>query len=86
MRHSNVAIQGGETRYSFTQYSAGGLFCWVDHGFQSERAYRAGWSEARKEQEAEVGCRRWEEGMGLFMTLDELCTANRAALPPLTVP
>lgn len=86
VRHSNVAIQEGESRYSFTQYAAGGLFRWVDHGFQSERTYRAGWSEACKEDEAELGRHRWEEGMGLFMTLDELRMVNRASLPPLTVP
>ncbi|THU93006.1 hypothetical protein K435DRAFT_670982 [Dendrothele bispora CBS 962.96] len=30
IRHSNTPIGKGETRYSFTQYTAGGLFCWVD--------------------------------------------------------
>ena len=34
--HSNVAIQDGESRCSFTQYTAGGLFRWVDQGFQSQ--------------------------------------------------
>ncbi|KAJ6448977.1 hypothetical protein C8R47DRAFT_926886, partial [Mycena vitilis] len=32
LRHSNVAIQQGETRYSFTQFTAGGLFRWVNNG------------------------------------------------------
>ena len=37
--HSNVAIQKGEERYSFTSYSAGVLFRWVGYGCQSEASY-----------------------------------------------
>ena len=33
LRHSNVCLNPGDTRMSFTQYSAGGLFRWVDQGF-----------------------------------------------------
>ncbi|KAJ7823337.1 hypothetical protein B0H14DRAFT_2370197, partial [Mycena olivaceomarginata] len=33
--HSNTPIQDGEERFSLIQYSAGGLFRWVDNGFQS---------------------------------------------------
>ncbi|TFK78156.1 hypothetical protein K466DRAFT_461735, partial [Polyporus arcularius HHB13444] len=29
LRHSNTPVQEGEERMSFTQFSAGGLFCWV---------------------------------------------------------
>ncbi|KAJ7343746.1 hypothetical protein DFH08DRAFT_641160, partial [Mycena albidolilacea] len=35
--HSNTPIQDGEERFSLIQYSAGGLFRWVDNGFQSDR-------------------------------------------------
>ncbi|KAJ7678467.1 hypothetical protein B0H14DRAFT_2423310, partial [Mycena olivaceomarginata] len=38
--HSNTPIQDGEERFSLIQYSAGGLFCWVDNGFQSDRSWR----------------------------------------------
>ncbi|KAF9490854.1 hypothetical protein BDN71DRAFT_1376878, partial [Pleurotus eryngii] len=31
MRHSNTLIRDRETRYSITQYSAGGLFHWVEN-------------------------------------------------------
>ena len=34
VRHENLDIQAGETRYSLTVYSAGGLFRWVHHGFR----------------------------------------------------
>ncbi|KAJ7810494.1 hypothetical protein B0H14DRAFT_3090767 [Mycena olivaceomarginata] len=36
LRHSNVGIAEGERRYSFTQYSAAGLFRWVHNGHQSD--------------------------------------------------
>ncbi|OSD07796.1 hypothetical protein PYCCODRAFT_1441668 [Trametes coccinea BRFM310] len=39
--HSNTAVQPHETRYSMTQYSAGGLFRWVECGFQSQKAFDA---------------------------------------------
>ncbi|KAJ7870755.1 hypothetical protein B0H14DRAFT_2345549, partial [Mycena olivaceomarginata] len=38
--HSNTPIQDGEERFSLIQYSAGGLFRWVNNGFQSDRAWR----------------------------------------------
>ncbi|KAF9075291.1 hypothetical protein BDP27DRAFT_1157532, partial [Rhodocollybia butyracea] len=34
-RHGNTQIGKRETCYSFTQYSSGGNFHWVDHGFQT---------------------------------------------------
>ncbi|PBK95192.1 hypothetical protein ARMGADRAFT_905157, partial [Armillaria gallica] len=34
LEHSNVPIHKGETRYSLTQYSAAGLFRWVDNGYR----------------------------------------------------
>ncbi|KAJ7754860.1 hypothetical protein B0H16DRAFT_1722565 [Mycena metata] len=38
LRHSNVSIAAGEQRYSFTQYTAAGLFRWVDNDFRTEHA------------------------------------------------
>ncbi|KAF7970990.1 hypothetical protein HWV62_22491 [Athelia sp. TMB] len=86
LRHSNARIQKGETRYSFTQYAAGGLFRWVDHGFQPEAAYQAGWSEEREQEEIQTGHQRWQEGLKLFSTVEELRSLNRSSLPPLVIP
>jgi len=72
LRHSNVAIQPGEKRFSFTQYTAGGLFRWVDHGFQTSEDYI---SQLDGEQRAEEELRsagRWAEGINLFSTLTSL--------------
>jgi hypothetical protein len=76
LRHSNVSIRDGETRYSFTQYTAGGLFRWVDHGFQSASAYSAGRTKAQLKkhecQEEHKGAERWRMGVNLFSTLSSL--------------
>lgn len=40
LMHGNVAIGPNETRVSFTQYSAGGLFRWVYYGFRGEKALK----------------------------------------------
>lgn len=72
LRHSNTTIAKGETRYSFTQYSAGGLFRWVDQGFQKSPQY---WGSLTREEHAaarEECNERWKMGIDLFSTLDSL--------------
>ena len=36
LEHSNTSIQKEERHYSFTQYTAGRTFWWVDYGFQRQ--------------------------------------------------
>ena len=36
--HSNLPIQPGERRMSFTQYTASGMFHWVAHGYRTKEA------------------------------------------------
>ncbi|KAJ7029129.1 hypothetical protein C8F04DRAFT_1265177 [Mycena alexandri] len=72
--HSNIPIGIGEHRYSFTQYTAGGLFRWIEHGFQSEEAYFASLSPEELVKERAAARARWENGASLFCTLDELET------------
>ncbi|KAJ7924743.1 hypothetical protein B0H13DRAFT_2229941 [Mycena leptocephala] len=55
LRHSNVAIQQGETRYSFTQYTAAGIFRYVYNGFPRMRR----WSRKYRKM-------RWLEGMKMY--------------------
>ncbi|KAF7328143.1 hypothetical protein MVEN_02571500 [Mycena venus] len=71
LRHSNVAIQQGERRYSFTQYTAGGLFRWVYNGNRSDKTVieTATLEELKLREEEKL--RRWEEGLSLFMVWDE---------------
>ncbi|KAF8220097.1 hypothetical protein L208DRAFT_1335778, partial [Tricholoma matsutake] len=70
--HSNLPIQPHEIRYSFMQYAAGGLFRWVEHGFQKEESYANGSLAA--ERAAEEVCRAAHKdfGLSLFSMMDEL--------------
>lgn len=58
--HSNTRIQRNEQRYSFTQFAPGANFRWVDNGFKVQE------TSTRPQPE------RWEMGLGLFSTLEEL--------------
>ncbi|KAK7049201.1 hypothetical protein VNI00_005802 [Paramarasmius palmivorus] len=71
--HFNTAIQDGEERFSFTTYSSGGLFRWVEHGFQLEGAYQKTEQAVRDAQQKDS---RWVRGLNLFLTLDELQTGS----------
>lgn len=69
--HGNIAIQVGETRASFTQYSPGGLFRFVDNGFQTQGELKL--SNPKKFQQLmDLKATRWEMGMGMWSTMDEI--------------
>ncbi len=68
IRHSNTTIQSHESRYSLTQYSAGGLFRWVECGFMSQKAFKAAGGQYQM-----TGNERWLRGVELFSTWSELC-------------
>lgn len=70
--HSNTSIAHGECRYSFTQYTAGGLFRWVEHDFQTEEEYLEGLTREERLQEKELGLECAREGAAMFSTLEEL--------------
>ncbi|KAJ7840272.1 hypothetical protein B0H14DRAFT_3458182 [Mycena olivaceomarginata] len=74
--HSNIPIGRKEHRYSFTQYTAEGLFRWVEHDFKTEEEYFASLSAEQAEEEKELGLARAEAGAGLYSTIDELRAAN----------
>ena len=38
--HGNAALQEGETRWSITQYAAGGLFRWAEYGYHSLKSVK----------------------------------------------
>ncbi|PBK63577.1 hypothetical protein ARMSODRAFT_990135 [Armillaria solidipes] len=76
LKHSNTPISRGEKRYSFMQYSAGGLFRWVDYGYQTSEGYWAGLDadEAMQAQERRARC--WSMGLDMFSMLEELHVNN----------
>ena len=70
--HSNVPIRHGERRFSFTQYSAGGLFHWVEHGFQKEEAYFDSLTDEERDREVERMRKLMKDSLHYFSTIDEL--------------
>jgi hypothetical protein len=69
LTHSNVPVASHESRYSFTQYCAGGLFRWVDNGFQTASKYQQALN-----LEQQIGLKaanelRWKEGLNLLPQL-----------------
>ncbi|KAJ7243702.1 hypothetical protein C8J57DRAFT_1083566 [Mycena rebaudengoi] len=69
--HSNIPVQAGDERVSFTQFTAGGLLRYVDNGFRTEKELverdlkEYEWMSALKDT-------RWQMGLGLLSTVDEL--------------
>ncbi|KAF7360079.1 hypothetical protein MVEN_00736000 [Mycena venus] len=67
LRHSNTSIQAHEKRFSFTQYTAAGIFRFVGNGFRSEKTVNASKMTAE-----ELGARmearkaRWAEGLKMY--------------------
>lgn len=70
--HYNTPIGRNETRYSFTQYTVGSIFRYVEHGFQKDAEFYAGLSDEEIREEHEKAAKRWELGIGMFSTLKEL--------------
>lgn len=69
--HSNTPVAAGEVRASFTQYAAGGLFRWVDYGFQTENTLKK--KNPKKHQEIlRLRPDRWKIGVALYSTFAEL--------------
>jgi hypothetical protein len=63
VRHSNTPTAPHERRYSFAQYTSGGLFRWVAHGF---KPVPVKWVESK-----EILQKRWNDGMRMFSRISE---------------
>ncbi|KAJ7764441.1 hypothetical protein B0H14DRAFT_2403378 [Mycena olivaceomarginata] len=71
LRHSNTSIQKGEKHFSFTQYTAAGIFCFVDNGFKTDCSINeSGLSAAEKAQHVEERKNRWAEGLKMYRRWD----------------
>jgi len=64
--HSNTPIMPHETRYSATQYAAGGLFRWVDCNFRNVGTYRKSLRGKERADMVENDSKRWKEGVELY--------------------
>lgn len=69
--HSNVPVPEGALRVSFTQYCPGGLFRWVDNGGRVQDELK-GQDPAEYERLEALKDRRWEFGLSLLSTTEEL--------------
>ncbi|KAJ7191701.1 hypothetical protein GGX14DRAFT_380823 [Mycena pura] len=72
LRHSNTGIQRGERRSSFVQYTAGGLFRWVDNEFMTNNDFDATASPESRLARAERARERWQKGLNMFSIIDDL--------------
>ncbi|KAI0753282.1 hypothetical protein C8Q80DRAFT_1096058, partial [Daedaleopsis nitida] len=61
VKHSNLPIGDNEVRYSFTQYTAGGLFRWWECGFRAYKTFVAMGMKFKRS-----GLERWQWGVGLL--------------------
>ncbi|PPQ85549.1 hypothetical protein CVT26_010529, partial [Gymnopilus dilepis] len=64
--HSNTPVKKDERRYSFAQYTAGGLFRWTENDFQLTKAFYSSLSPDRLEEEQKKNAERWRVGLSLF--------------------
>ncbi|KAJ7024511.1 hypothetical protein C8F04DRAFT_1270209 [Mycena alexandri] len=82
IEHGNTPLAPHETRYSITQYAAGGLFRWVKYGFQTAKqlvAKRGG--RALKAQLDGARGQRHEAGLNLLSKFSDLASDHAACLP-----
>ncbi|KAJ7774333.1 hypothetical protein DFH07DRAFT_952577 [Mycena maculata] len=69
--HSNVPVQTGDERLSFTQFTPGGIFRYVDNGCQTVEEL-AEKDPNKYDQVMALKAAHWETGLSLMSTLDEL--------------
>ncbi|KAJ7800834.1 hypothetical protein B0H14DRAFT_2386884 [Mycena olivaceomarginata] len=71
IRHSNTSIQAHEKRFSFTQYTAAGIFQFVDNGFKSQEEVDAmEMSVEEKAARLEARKARWVDGLKMYQKYD----------------
>ncbi|KAF8175645.1 hypothetical protein K438DRAFT_1847442 [Mycena galopus ATCC 62051] len=70
IRHSNIPVQAHEKRFSFVQYSAGGLFRWIRNGFMTDEDFEKNATKEEKDRRTAEAATRWQEGVGMFSVVD----------------
>ncbi|KAF7799368.1 hypothetical protein EIP86_010600, partial [Pleurotus ostreatoroseus] len=71
LMHGNTPIRAHESRFSFTQYSAGGLFRYVSYGFQTWPQFKTAESAKAAQVEKERPT-RWMSQISLLSRADDL--------------
>ncbi|KAL1749878.1 hypothetical protein FB107DRAFT_224815 [Schizophyllum commune] len=83
INHSNTTIGRHETRYSVTQYTAGAIFRWVQHGCRLDAEYYTSLSKEGLKKARQANSQRWKEGVKLWSKVDDLQSAAREAVDTL---
>ncbi|KAJ3871873.1 hypothetical protein F5051DRAFT_340233, partial [Lentinula edodes] len=69
--HSNTPVAEGDIRTSFTQFTAGPIFRWVENGCMTEKElhiqYPDWWARMVEDKHTVIACR-----IQLFLTMEEL--------------
>ncbi|PPR04248.1 hypothetical protein CVT26_004193 [Gymnopilus dilepis] len=73
--HANIPIQAHETRASFTQFAAGGLFRYIANGFMTEKALQKKDKKKYEQVRAEKKT-RWSMGLKLLSKFSELAVSS----------
>jgi hypothetical protein len=68
LKHGNTDIGPNETRYSFTQYTAGGLFRFVEDGFKLRSCMTQSELEDVEKRQREIS----RQNLNMYSTLEEL--------------
>ncbi|KAJ6537124.1 hypothetical protein B0H19DRAFT_962418, partial [Mycena capillaripes] len=71
-RHSNVAVQQGEKRFSFTQYTSAGVFRFVNNGFKTDVKLKKSMNKVAKEAFTAAARTRYAEGVEMYSKLEDL--------------
>ncbi|KJA21467.1 hypothetical protein HYPSUDRAFT_140647 [Hypholoma sublateritium FD-334 SS-4] len=75
--HSNTPVAAHESRTSFAQFTAGGLFRWMAHGFQTDEEFFRGKTPEELAAVAVENEARCKMGLSLFSTFKEIETELR---------
>ena len=69
--HANTPVQSNEVRMSFTQYTPGALFRYVDNGFRVERVFKQQDPQGYQKMVSEKPG-KWAEGLKLWRTVEQI--------------
>ncbi|KAJ7020587.1 hypothetical protein C8F04DRAFT_974121 [Mycena alexandri] len=78
LRHSNLKIGPGETRFSFTQFTPTGIFRWVYNDFRTDKDINTAkfTTSAERERWKQDRARRWQDGIRMYRRLGRPRTVN----------
>jgi hypothetical protein len=68
LRHSNVKIRAGESRYSFTQFTPAAIFRWIYNGCKTDKDVETSekTTPEQREQRRQDRMRRWQDGVKMY--------------------